>query len=217
MKFAIAIFVKTPGVSPLKTRLAATVGTEKAIEFYQQSLKCIINTLQNVDITPHWAVAEKESLDNPLWSNFNRLHTGEGGLGERQSYIYHELLKTHDGVLLIGGDAPQISEKIIQQAMLSLEGDNENKDYVIGPANDGGYYLFGGRKPVASEVWSSTPWSHEKTRETFIAQLDSKPTELNSLTDVDTEEDLQTIIVEMPERKNQQQLALINWINNSLN
>ncbi len=56
MKIAIAIFVKTPGVSPLKTRLAASLGQEKALHFYKLSLKCIISTLEETAINPYWAV-----------------------------------------------------------------------------------------------------------------------------------------------------------------
>jgi len=212
MKLAIAIFVKTPGVSPLKTRLAASLGQEKAEHFYHLSLKCIVSTIKKIDITAHWAIAETESLNNPLWSDFNQLHTGDGDLGDRQSHIYHELLKTHDGVILIGADAPQLSGEIIQQAMERLE---EN-DYVIGPANDGGYYLLAGRQPISSKVWSTTPWSHVKTRETLISQLDSKPHELCMLSDVDTETDLHQILNEMPEHLqglNEDQTVLKNWIN----
>ena len=121
MKIAIAIFVKTPGVSPLKTRLAATIGQQRAEHFYQLSLNCIVSTLKTIEINPFWAIAEKESLNHPLWADINRMHTGEGDLGDLQSHVYHELLKTHEGVILIGGDAPQLSEEIIKHAMQSLE------------------------------------------------------------------------------------------------
>ncbi|MEH6457990.1 MAG: TIGR04282 family arsenosugar biosynthesis glycosyltransferase [Cocleimonas sp.] len=209
MNLAIAIFVKTPGVSPLKTRLAATIGQEQAEYFYHLSLNCIVSTLKEIAITPYWAIAEAESVNDSMWSNFNRLHTGEGGLGERQSHIYHELLKTHDGVMLIGGDAPQLSNEIIQQAIEGLK----TKDYVIGPADDGGYYLLAGRKAIQSRIWTSTPWSHASTREVFISQLDSKPDELSILTDVDTETDLHQILNEMPDALNENQIVLKEWIN----
>ena len=209
MKIAIAIFVKTPGVSPLKTRLAATIGQDKAEYFYQLSLKCIINTLNKTDITPFWAIAEKECLDHTLWSNFNRLHTGEGDLGDRQSHVYHKLLMQFDAVMLIGGDAPQLSENIIHQAKEALK----SYDFVMGPADDGGYYLLAGKKAIPSEVWSSTPWSHAQTKDTFIAQLDSKPHELSTLTDVDNEADLYQILNEMPASLNEDQVLLKNWIN----
>ena len=209
MKIAIAIFVKTPGVSPLKTRLAASLGQEKAEHFYHLSLKSIISTLKETAINPYWAIAEKQSLNNPLWSDFNRLHTGEGDLGDRQSHIYHELLKIYDGVILIGADAPQLSIEIIEQAMEALK----SHDYAIGPANDGGYYLLGGRRNIPAKVWSTTPWSDAKTRATLVAQLDSKPYELGMLCDVDTESDLNTMLSEMPQKLNENQRKLKDWIN----
>ena len=209
MKVAIAIFVKTPGVSPLKTRLAATIGKAKAEHFFKLSLKCIVDTLNEIEINPYWAVAEKESLENPLWSDFNRLHTGEGDLGDRQSFVYHELLKVHDAVILIGADAPQLSIKTIEQAIEALK----SHDYSIGPADDGGYYLLAGNKEISKEIWSTTPWSDAKTREILTDQLDSKPFELDVLTDVDTEVDLKQILNEMPEQMNASQLALKDWIN----
>jgi glycosyltransferase A (GT-A) superfamily protein (DUF2064 family) len=39
MKLPLAVFVKTPGLSPIKTRLAASVGEQKALEFYRRSLR----------------------------------------------------------------------------------------------------------------------------------------------------------------------------------
>ncbi len=209
MNIAIAIFVKTPGVSPLKTRLAASLGQEKAEHFYQLSFNSIVSTIKQTAINPYWAIAEKQSVNNPLWSDFNRLHTGEGDLGDRQSHIYHELLKTHDAVILIGADAPQLSSQIIEQAMDALK----THDYAIGPANDGGYYLLGGRTNIPAQVWSTTPWSDAKTRETLVAQLHSKPYELDTLTDVDTESDLNSMLSEMPQKLNKSQTKLKEWIN----
>lgn len=209
MKIAIAIFVKTPNVSPLKTRLAASLGKEKALHFYNLSLKCIVSTLKKTTINPYWAVAEKQSLNNPLWSDFNRLHTGEGDLGDRQSHVYHELLKTHDGVMLIGADAPQLSIEKIEQAMDALK----SHDYAIGPATDGGYYLLAGKRSIPAQVWATTPWSDAETRETLVDQLDSKPYELDALTDVDTESDLNIMLSEMPEMLNENQAKLKAWIN----
>lgn len=213
MKFAIAIFVKTPGVSPVKTRLAASLGKQKAEYFYQLSLNCIISTLsalKNTAITPYWAVGEKQSLGHPLWCDFNCLHTGEGDLGDRQSHVYHQLLTTHDAVILIGADAPQLSVAIIVQAMQALK----TYDYTIGPANDGGYYLLGGRTAIPAKVWSTTPWSDAKTKETLVAQLDSEPCELAMLSDVDTETDLHLMLSEMPENMNTHQRKLKNWVRN---
>ncbi len=209
MSIAIAIFVKTPGISPIKTRLAASLGQDKAETFYTLSLKSIVSTLKKIDITPYWAIGEKQGLDNPLWNDFNKLFTGNGDLGARQNHIYHELLKTHQSVILIGADAPQLSNEIIYEAIASLQ----KHDFVIGPAHDGGYYLLAGRQKISTEVWSATPWSQTKTREMFISRLSSQPHMLKIMTDVDTESDLNTMLSEMPENLNENQKTLKDWIN----
>ena len=212
MKVAIAIFVKTPGLSPLKTRLAATIGQQKAEFFYRLSLKSIVSTLREVEISPYWAVGEVNGLYDPLWDDFEKLHTGDGDLGDRQSHVYNKLLKTFEAVILIGADAPQLSKKFIEEAITALR----SHDFVIGPATDGGYYLLGGRSKIASQAWSETPWSHENTREILVSKLDSKPHLLAMLTDVDTKSDFKCVLDEMPKPadglQNENQQHLINWI-----
>ena len=94
MSTAVAIFVKTPGLSPLKTRLAASIGQEKAHEFYNLSLNAIRETLTTLDISPYWAIAEKEALNDPMWQDYNRLHTGDGNLGVIQHTHLSKTLKS---------------------------------------------------------------------------------------------------------------------------
>lgn len=208
MNIAIAIFVKTPGISPLKTRLAATLGKEKAEEFYRLSLRSIESTLNQLPLSPFWAVGETKGLNDPLWHRFKKIHTGDGDLGDRQNHVYHELLKTHDAVLLIGGDAPQLSAKTIKLAIKQLE----KQEFVLGPADDGGYYLLGGRNNISPKVWNETPWSDARTRKILIEKLGGKPYLLEFLTDVDTEEDLIKMLNEMPSTLNENQKILKDWI-----
>lgn len=208
MTTAIAIFVKTPGVSPLKTRLAATIGTEKAHDFYHLSLAAIEQTVTSADIDAFWAVGEEASLTHPLWSSFETIYTQEGDLGDRQHHIYDFLLRKYERVLLIGADTPQISRDIIAKAISILE----TKDYVIGPATDGGYYLFGGRRPLPLEKWKNVPWSVETTRQILQEQLPAPAPELQALTDVDIYQDLQNVMTEMPKDHHAKQAAILQWI-----
>ena len=210
MSTAIAIFVKTPSLSPVKTRLAAGIGNDAAQEFYALSLEAVQETVKTVEIVLYWAVAEEKGLTDPLWLGFPTLHTGEGGLGERQHYIYETLLTNYDRVLLIGSDAPQISKDVLEQAIIALD----TNDFVIGPARDGGYYLFGGRVSTEQKIWTSVPWSTSMTRERLEAVLPSKPVHLSMLTDVDTEDDLQYIRREMPEQITPEQNRILEWIEN---
>jgi len=209
MNTAVAVFVKTPSLSPVKTRLSATIGKPKAEAFYLLSLKAVAKTLRNVAVKPIWAVGEKEALNDPLWEEFEVLHTGEGDLGNRQHHIYQSLLKRYDKVLLMGSDSPQLCPIIFQDAITALD----QHDFVIGPARDGGYYLFGGRLGLMEQNWTAVPWSVNCTREKLEAELPSKAFHLKMLTDVDHQEDLEQILQEMPEQMSDEQKQLVEWIN----
>ena len=203
---AIAIFVKTPGLSPIKTRLAKSIGEEKALEFYNLSVRAVEEVVKSVEAQGFCAVAEEEGVDQ--WPSFEALWADNGGLGERQHHIYKTLLEKHEKVILIGADAPQISPEILNEAIAALD----KHDFVIGPAHDGGYTLFGGCVPVKKEVWVSVTWSSEKTRDEFEGKLSSKPFHLSFLTDVDEATDLKKMIEEMPENPSEQQRQLIDWV-----
>lgn len=208
MNTAIAIFVKTPSLSPVKTRLAAGVGGAAALEFYRFSLEAVKETVRLAKASPYWAVAEEEGCADPLWRDFPAHHTGEGCLGARQHAVYQDLLARHDRVLLIGADAPQISKDLLAQAARALD----THDFVIGSARDGGYYLFGGRISTERDIWTSVPWSTNVTRERLEAALPSKPVHLPLLTDVDTKDDLRYLRQEMPEHMSDKQKDLLEWM-----
>ncbi len=205
---AIAIFVKTPALSPSKTRLAAGIGEKQALEFYLHSLKATESFVSEANAEPIWAVAEHEGLKDPIWANFDIMQSGEGDIGGRQHHVYETLLKTHDKVLLIGADSPQNTADNLNSAIAALD----SHDFVIGPANDGGYYLFGGKTSLPMEAWESVPWSTEETLEAFEANLLSKPFRLTMLTDVDTEADLKFLLKEVPNYLTPAQQNLFDWV-----
>lgn len=205
---AVAIFVKTPGLTPLKTRLAQDIGEENALKFYRLSLAAIEETLKHTGIKAYWAVGEQKGLDDPLWGGFDRLYTGTGELGERQHNIYSRLQETHQNVALIGADCPQITPHILQSAFALMQ----DYDFVIGPASDGGYYLFLGSTKLPLKSWTNVTYSQQYTRKQLIHNLPKHPTMLHELSDVDHKKDLYRVIKEMPTTPSAQQKALINWI-----
>ena len=191
---AIAIFVKTPGLTPLKTRLAKSIGTDKAHSFYRASLKCIEEQLSLLDSNiffPHWAVTEKEGLCNPIWEGFPTLLQTRGGLGARLHHIYSFLIQSYDFVLMIGADSPQLRTQHYIQAHKELL----NFDFVMGPANDGGFYLFGGKKHISESLWLSTAYSQPSTAKALAHSLQGigELTFLSQLFDVDTLKELQQL------------------------
>lgn len=208
MTTALAIFVKTPRLSPIKTRLAASLGGDLAIEFYLLCVKAIAATAQQSGLSTYWAVGEDDGLSDPLWQDFSQLHTGLGNLGDRQCHIYETLLKNHQRVLLIGADIPQISVSILQAARSALD----DNDFVLGPSTDGGYYLFGGKTSLPRNVWTDVPWSTAQTMQKLEDGLSSKAAHLASLTDMDTESDLMAFKEEVESPLSSEQENILNWI-----
>ncbi|MCB0341605.1 MAG: glycosyltransferase [Pseudobdellovibrionaceae bacterium] len=198
MRIAVAIFVKTPGLSDIKTRLAKGIGAQKAAEFYLQSVATTAMKVKKFaesqpDVFPFWAVAEESGCDHPLWKEFPTIYQGMGGLGERQYKIFSDLINTHDGVVLIGADCPHMPTNTLSDAAKSLSPSGEN--FVIGPAEDGGYYLFAASKPVAQEIWTGVTYSYEHTRKELeeLLRPQGHIIHLPELFDIDTKAEYQKV------------------------
>ena len=211
---AVAIFVKTPGLSPLKTRLAATIGVHRATEFYRLACDAITETLGSVagEIDAYWAVAESEATEKGMWEDFPIVWQGDGELGNRLAKVYSELLAKHTAVLLIGADAPQLASTHIQETLKLLK----ERPYVIGRAQDGGFYLFGGRDPIAANLWTSVTYSCSATSRQLEEKLSPKVAFLQeNLGDVDNQaalHELARYLQTVP--KNRAQVILLNWCQN---
>lgn len=199
---AVAIFVKTPGRTPLKTRLAETIGGESALEFYELCLETLRETLTvareagQEAIFPYWGVAEKEGLTDLRWKNFGRVWQGEGDLGEKLHRIYSMLQPVHKNVVLLGADAPQLSVELILKAHELLR--NKNR-FVVGPARDGGFYLFGGSMALPKEIWTSVAYSRSDTLDQLLAKIRpyGEISSLPTLSDVDHFPDLPHLLKEL--------------------
>ncbi|HRQ64887.1 MAG TPA: DUF2064 domain-containing protein [Xanthomonadaceae bacterium] len=175
MSCALAIWVKTPGLSPVKTRLAARLGADAALAIYEACVDASAAVARAAaaiepSLMPYWAVAEESALDAPRWRDFARIAQGEGGLGERLARVYAGLRQRHAGVLFIGADAPQCGAAALVAAARSLR-DGE-ADFLLGPAADGGFWLFGGRKPLPDAAWTGVTYSRGDTASALAAQLE---------------------------------------------
>jgi len=160
---AVAVFVKMPGLRRVKTHLARCIGNALATEFHGRAAAAVdaVAHAAETDIRPHWAVAEYKALTHPAWSAFPTLWQGGSDLGTRLDRVYSELLERHGSVLLIGADAPQVTPALLRNAARALlEG---VPSYAMGPASDGGFWLFGGRIPVPSEMWHSVAYFQADT------------------------------------------------------
>lgn len=193
MKQAIIIFVRKPELGKVKTRLAASVGQEKALEIYKELLQHTHNAVLNV-AADKFIFYTEAAEENDLWSekDFIKKTQAFGDLGHKMKTAFAEVFVAgYEKVVIIGSDCLQLTEEIIIEAFEKLS----THEAVIGPANDGGYYLLGMKK-LLPFLFENIEWSTEQvysqTTDSLLQRNISFAT-LITLIDIDTEEDwLQT-------------------------
>lgn len=216
MSTALAIFVKTPGHSPVKTRLARAIGNAAAIAFHERAARavCAAASAVGAPLQPCWAVAEVAAMDDPRWRGLPRIAQGEGSLGTRMHHVYTTLRRTHERVFLTGADVPQQSPTLLRQACAAL--DAPQTAFALGETVDGGFWLFGGRVAVPRKVWCSVSYSQPDTAACFrkalrpLGPIASLPT----LADVDQGDDLPILekaLARLPTPLPAQH-ALLDWL-----
>jgi hypothetical protein len=167
MKEAILIFIKNAELGKVKTRLAATVGNEKALQIYLALLKHTRSIAQQIAVDR--LLFYSSFIDhNDEWpsADFSKhLQTGTD-LGQRMINAFQFAFENYEKVLIIGSDCASLTSEIIQKAFDLLE----QNDFVIGPAMDGGYYLLGMNK-FQPEVFQNIEWSTETVLQSTITQI----------------------------------------------
>ena len=192
MSGALAIFVKTPGRSRIKTRLAAECGDGYAIDWYRQAAAAVASVARTAQVrhklTAYWAVAEADALD--AWPALPTIAQGKGGLGARMGHVHAQLVERHGFGLLLGADTPQVSASLLGEAVAWLA--DPAPRLLMGPATDGGFWLFGGNRSLPRQAWTSVPYSvadtAQKLRESMRWLGDWRT--LATLTDADHASDL---------------------------
>lgn len=193
MDKSLIVFLKNPVEGKVKTRIANTAGNIKALEIYRELLGILNDNLARVNCEVYLYFTETP-MDISYWANANYIYRVQKGndLGARMSAAFEDVFR--DGgsqkplkVLIVGSDCPLLSAEIIDEAFLKLD----KSDIVLGPAEDGGYYLLGMKK-MNTELFEGVSWSTEKVlNETLdkAAGLGLSVAFTPSLFDIDTEED----------------------------
>lgn len=179
----LIVFVKNPIPGTVKTRIARTVGNERAVEIYQHLLA---HTQQLIRPLRCQRVVYYGDFINPDdgWNDLAKhLQTGND-LGERMLNAFREqFAQGAQKVVIIGSDCLDITTDHIERAFRALD----VVDVVIGPATDGGYYLLGMSR-LLPVLFEEMPWSQPELRQrTELAILQNNLTfeRLDELTDID--------------------------------
>jgi rSAM/selenodomain-associated transferase 1 len=188
-KTLLIVFVKNNIIGKVKTRLAKTVGDNKAFEVYKQLIDITEECSLKVDSDKHIYFSEK--VITSKWVDELKFVQQGNSLGDRMSNAFENGFKQgYEKVILIGSDLPDISPSIIQEGFDKLE----KSEVVFGPAEDGGYYLIGMKKP-RKFIFENKPWSETELLKLTLEELGKQDVSysfLQTLNDIDTFEDLKS-------------------------
>lgn len=192
MERSLVIFARAPQRGAVKRRLAADIGEQAAFEFHVRTTRIL---LRRVTRDRRWSVTVAVTPDTEAGHALFALPgvdvvpQGNGDLGVRMRRF---LVRPPPGPVVIAGtDIPDLGHRHIADAFHALA----RADAVFGPSVDGGYWLVGlRRRGLAHRLFRGVRISTEHALADTLANLEGASFELlETLTDVDTAEDLRAV------------------------
>ena len=189
MNNGLLIFAKKPVPGKVKTRLAVDIGNEAACQIYKQLLFYTFDIAEKTNTYVFACLTEKDevTLDTIPYTDFYQ--QVNGNLGEKLNDAFKTVFqKGFKKLIVLGTDCADLTSEIIDEAYNKLE----NNDVVIGPAEDGGYYLLGMTHYIPS-IFENKSWSTEHLLTETIQTLKEENKSyhlLETLSDIDNIKDL---------------------------
>jgi len=197
----LAIMAKAPRAGAVKTRLCPPLRPPEAAELARCFLLDAVDRAAGVvGVRPVLAYApvEARSEFESLAPGFALLPQQGEDLGARQSQIVSEVLALgHQATLVIGTDAPTLPRECLDEAVSLVMA--PDVDLVLGPTDDGGYYLIGLRAPCPA-LFEGMPWSTSAVLSRTLdraQRLGLRVACLPAWFDVDTKADLERLAAEL--------------------
>ena len=193
---AIAVMAKEPVPGRVKTRLCPPLSPREAADLYGAFLTDTLALVAGTGVKGFIACdpdgAGAFFRDRAL-SGMRCIPQGSGDLGARLARVSKQLFSSgFEQVLIIASDVPGMDPEHLSLAFASLD----HADLVLGPCDDGGYYLIGTRRHVPA-LFSGIPWSTSGVLSTTLEQAAREgmtATLLPSCPDIDTMQDLSGLV-----------------------
>ena len=194
---AVAIMAKAPWPGTVKTRLCPPLLATEAAALYRcflldkiRAVEALTGARPVIAYTPDDARTEFDVLA----PSFTLVPPRGPDLGARlHGILTHLLAAGHAGAMAVDSDTPTLPARFLQQAVDCLT--RPGPDVVLGPTEDGGYYLIGIRRPHR-ELFDAMPWSTPEVLEVTLrraAAAGLRAACLPSWFDVDTPDDLERL------------------------
>ena len=166
----LVVFARPPVPGKVKTRLAREVGDDKAAQIYRELLDHAFQMIESLPKDIKCAIAWDNSNNNRAeYTKHHRWIQPSGNLGEKMSWaISHSIEKGAGKAMIIGTDCPTITLSTITDAFQTLD----NAEVVLGPAEDGGYYLVGA-KQVIPALFPDLQWGTNLVLQETIKSLEN--------------------------------------------
>ncbi|QZH76028.1 MAG: TIGR04282 family arsenosugar biosynthesis glycosyltransferase [Erythrobacter sp.] len=179
----IALFARYPRAGAAKTRLVPLLGEAGAARVHRRLVERTLGVVQESGLPfVVWTTgADHGEFGDWLGSGVPLVEQGDGDLGAR-------LARVPAPGIVLGADVPDLTPAYLLAAASALEA----APVVIGPAEDGGYYLLGFRTHL-SFLWQNMPWGTDGVLAETLARLaehDVAYRLLEPLADCDRPEDL---------------------------
>ena len=179
----LLIFVKFPEPGKVKTRLCRHFSPEESAELYKAMVEDLYAKLvkndgsENYDLHVYFSPIDKLSAFADWLGSSVTLIPQEGeDLGEKLTNAMKKSFDSgYEKAAAIGSDCIDLSVEDINNAFETLDRNGQNskkREVVIGPTDDGGYYLIGSSRFIP-ELFERIPWSTEKVYSETVDKLKS--------------------------------------------
>lgn len=203
---ALVAFAKNPDTVPVKTRLATTLGAERARLIYIAMLEDCLTALSCLPGSRLYLACYPDDRDEFFLSLAGRFQLSlipqvGADLGERMTGCLDRLLAEHETVFIFGTDIPMPPIASLS-ALLAAR---ENFDIALGPSPDGGYYALGAAGEINPGIFDGVSWSSGRVLEQTLANcraLDLVVVLLDDCQDVDDERSLEALITKLKGDRN---------------
>ena len=189
MRCALVVMARYPRIGEGKTRLAKAIGAEQAHRLYCAFLQDIDARFAAAGRTLVWVVHPLEPDFATLVGSTARCMPQRGrDLGERMWDCVQQLCgEGFERVIMIGADVPHVRSEWLDEAEEQLN----TADIVLGPTDDGGYYLVAMRAP--HDVFTGIPMSTDRVLTETLSRVEALGLRLHLLPcgfDIDEQRDL---------------------------
>lgn len=189
----LLVFTRNPELGKCKTRLAKTVGDKTALDIYSFLLEHTVAITADLNVEKQVYYSE-EIWENDVWPPHiyqKKLQKGND-LGVRMLHAFQDGFDAgFKKIVIIGSDMYDLSQEDLEFAFQRLE----LHDFVIGPAQDGGYYLLGMKKNKET-LFQNKAWGTATVLQDTLEDLKGEDyAVLEVRNDVDLYEDIKDIPV----------------------